>query len=89
VFALAMALSLAIIAVAGVFLAVRTNFDPHRTRAADLRLRNRDHRRPRQHVGHARRRHRPGRVAGDQRADRSGTQCSPAISPFSDSGGAA
>src|SRR6266568_3097346 len=43
-----------------------------RTRAADLRLRGRHHRRPRQHVGHARGRHHPRRVAGDRRADQSG-----------------
>src|SRR5215470_3730042 len=40
--------------------------------AADLRLRGRDHRRARQHVGHACRRHHSRRVAGDRRADRSG-----------------
>src|SRR5262252_3918689 len=43
-----------------------------RTRAADLRLRGRHHRRARQHVGHARRRYHPWRVAGDRRADQSG-----------------
>src|SRR5215471_14038869 len=43
-----------------------------RTRAADLRLRGRHHRRSRQHVGHARWRHHPRRVGGDRRADQSG-----------------
>src|SRR5262244_2886758 len=43
-----------------------------RTRAPDLRLRGLHHRRPRQHVGHARGRHHPRRVAGDRRADQSG-----------------
>ena len=72
VFAMAMALSLAVVAIAGVFLAVRSQFRPrHRPGAADLRLRSGDHRRPRQHVGHADRRHHPRRVAGDRRADRS------------------
>src|SRR5215831_9191676 len=42
-----------------------------RTRAADLRFRGRHHRRPRQHVGYARRRYHPRRVAGDRRADQS------------------
>src|SRR5262245_26591756 len=43
-----------------------------RARAADLRLRGRHHRRPGQHVGHARGRRNPRRVAGDRRADQSG-----------------
>ena len=72
VFALAMALSLAVVAIAGVFLAVRANFDPSQgPGAADLRLRGGDHRRARQPVGHAGRRAHPRRRAGDRRADRS------------------
>src|SRR5215468_11213598 len=43
-----------------------------RARAPDLRLRGRHHRRPGQHVGHARGRHHPRRVPGDRRADQSG-----------------
>ena len=67
-----MALSLAVVAIAGVLLAVRANFDPsHRAGAADFRLRGGHHRRARQHVGHARRRHHPRRRAGHRRADRS------------------
>src|SRR5262249_24216087 len=44
----------------------------HRTRAADLRLRGRDHRRAPQPVGDARRRHPPRRVAGGRRRGQSG-----------------
>ena len=61
-----------------------------RTGAADLRLRGRHHRRARQHVGHARGRHHPRRVAGDRRADQSGLAApgrAPCLSPYS--GGAA
>src|SRR5215510_3034082 len=61
-----------------------------RTRAPDLRLRSRHHRRPRQHVGHARGRHHPRRVAGDRRADQSGLAAlgrASCVSPHS--GGAA
>src|SRR5947209_1084925 len=61
-----------------------------RTRAPDLRLRGRHHRRARQHVGHARGRHHPRRVAGDRRADQSGLAApgrAPCLSPYS--GGAA
>src|SRR6266436_5921031 len=61
-----------------------------RPRAPDLRLRGRHHRRARQHVGHARGRHHPRRVAGDRRADQSGLAApgrAPCLSPYS--GGAA
>src|SRR6185437_11586076 len=43
----------------------------HRPGATDLRLRGSDHRWPRQHVGHARRRRHPRRGAGNRRAARS------------------
>src|SRR5581483_4364625 len=43
----------------------------HRPGAADLRVRGGDHRWPRQHVGHARRRYHPRGRAGRRRADRS------------------
>ena len=57
-------------AIAGIFLAIRTNFDPAvRPGAADLRLRGGDHRRARQSLGHACRRHRARRGAGARRAD--------------------
>ena len=57
VFALAMALSLAIVAVAGVFLGSARQFrSVAGTGAADLRLRGCHYRRSRQPVGHARRR---------------------------------
>src|SRR5499427_7785530 len=61
-----------------------------RPRAADLRLRGRHHRRAREHVGHARGRHHPRRVAGDRRADQSGLAApgrAPRLSPYT--GGAA
>src|SRR5215468_7164796 len=61
-----------------------------RTRAPDLRLRSRHHRRPRQHVGHARGRHHPRHVPGDRRADQSGLAAlgrASCVSPHS--GGAA
>ena len=63
---------------------------PHQFRSgdragpADLRLRGGDHRRPRQPVGHARRRHHPRRRRrrSARRSIRAGS-CSPAISPSS------
>jgi branched-chain amino acid transport system permease protein len=55
VFALGMALSLAIVAVAGVLIAVRTNFDPAIGPARLIFIRGGDHRRPRQSMGDARR----------------------------------
>ena len=54
------------------FLGARANFDPeHRPGAAALRLRGRHHRRPRQPLGHARRRHRRRRRADGRRAHQS------------------
>ena len=67
VFALAMALSLAVVAIAGVFLASRQFRSLARPGAAHLRLRSRDHRRARQPVGHARRRTDPRRCASGRR----------------------
>ena len=73
VFALAMALSLAVVAIAGVFLAIRADFDPSIwVGGADLRLRSGDHRRPRQPVGNVCRRHRARRRASDRCAHQSG-----------------
>ena len=64
-YAVAMAISMAVVAIAGVFLAIRTTFDPTvRTGAPPLRLRGGHHRRPRLAVGHAR-----GRDGARRRAD--------------------
>ena len=76
IFALAMAMSLAVVAVAGVFIC-----HPHQFRsllrpaAADLRLRGDHHRRTRQPVGDARRRHPARRRPGGRRAH----LCRPAL----------
>ena len=68
VFALAMALALAVVAIAGTFMAIRTNFSPAIGPAtAALRLRGGDHRRARQSVGDSRRRRDPRCCPGDRR----------------------
>ena len=71
VYARATAIAVATAALAGVFLAMRSTFDPYaRPDAADLRLRGGRDRRHRLAVGHAARRHRPRRRPDGRRADR-------------------
>ena len=72
IFSLAMGIAMVVIAVAALYLGMRANFDPdHRPGAADLRLRGGDHRRARQPVGHAGRRHHHRRRADRRRHDQS------------------
>ena len=60
IYASALGISVATAALAGVFLGIKTQFDPSSgPDPADLRLRGRDHRRSRLAVGHAGRRHHP------------------------------
>ena len=73
IFAIAMGLAFVVIAIAALYLGLRANFDPTiGPGAAALCLRGRDHRRPRQLLGHARRRHRARARPDHRRAHRSG-----------------